>query len=447
MPPPRTPLPLVPAEAEHAQRAVAFGAADQADDLGGADVEHAERAAALMPRALRVVRAQALGGSTRRAMSFIGVEIPSPLEGEVGRRVRISLARDRTASLRPVLKAERETLCCDDARVMLLLRHVASASPAVSASSAGRGRSTSTVRQTHVDRASGRSSSSWCCSSCDQPVERGDLVALRQHHVDADVHLQVPAPLADPHRGHHALLQVPGRRVQRVDQRRGAVRRARRRPPAANWRKSRHVLVAQRPGRRGRSARTFPGSARSRTAGVPGAAPRWCRAAGARPSRDRPRTASRSAARACSTEKPRIGSPTDHAERGAQQRLRRVGAAFDDDVAHPQAGEAGRVAQPLAHARQRAAGRGRMHSDRSATARATGEDQAMPAGRSSRRCRRSSSLSRAGRSLTELRWGARPIPRGMRVLHHPGAELRESSCRDAPPVPAAARSASGPAAC
>ena len=46
MPPPRTPRPSVPAETEHAQVAVALGAADQAGDLGGADVEHAERAGA-----------------------------------------------------------------------------------------------------------------------------------------------------------------------------------------------------------------------------------------------------------------------------------------------------------------------------------------------------------------------------------------------------------------
>ena len=53
----------------------------------------------------------------------------------------------------------------------------------------------------------------------------------------------------------------------------------------------------------------------------------------------RPRSASRSACARASTEKPRIGSPLVDAERGAQQRFRRVLPAFDDDVVHAQPGE------------------------------------------------------------------------------------------------------------
>ena len=59
-----------------------------------------------------------------------------------------------------------------------------------------------------------------------QPIERHDLVALRQHHVGAVGEPQVPTPLADAHRGDDALLQF-GTIGQRVDQRGGGGGRAR----------------------------------------------------------------------------------------------------------------------------------------------------------------------------------------------------------------------------
>jgi len=45
----------MPAEAEDAQRAVRLRAADQADDLGGADIEHTERTGAMVARALGLI--------------------------------------------------------------------------------------------------------------------------------------------------------------------------------------------------------------------------------------------------------------------------------------------------------------------------------------------------------------------------------------------------------
>ncbi len=58
MPPPRTPWPFCQPKPSTRLRAVAFGAADDADDLRGADVEHAERPglARAMARRLRLLR-------------------------------------------------------------------------------------------------------------------------------------------------------------------------------------------------------------------------------------------------------------------------------------------------------------------------------------------------------------------------------------------------------
>ncbi len=47
---------LLPAEAEDPQRAIGFYTPDQAGDLGGADIDHAERAGTMMPRRLRLRR-------------------------------------------------------------------------------------------------------------------------------------------------------------------------------------------------------------------------------------------------------------------------------------------------------------------------------------------------------------------------------------------------------
>ena len=113
----------------------------------------------------------------------------------------------------------------------------------------------------------------------------GDLGAFRQHHVGAVVHPQVPAPLADPHRGDHACPRLPGGR-QRIDQRRRAAG-APGPTTSGNWRELGDVLIRHRSAPCGRSARSCPGSARSRTAAAPAAAPRWCRAGAARRSHAR----------------------------------------------------------------------------------------------------------------------------------------------------------------
>ena len=81
------PSAAMPTEAKHAQGAVAFGAADQAGDLGRADIQHAERAGAMLPRTIRLIGPVIGGGSTRCDMSFIARvpcmrwNPPLPLEG------------------------------------------------------------------------------------------------------------------------------------------------------------------------------------------------------------------------------------------------------------------------------------------------------------------------------------------------------------------------------
>ena len=61
---------LLPAKAEHPQRAVGFRPSDQAGDLGGADIDHAERAGTVMPWRLRL-RRPGLGGR-QNATRIIG---------------------------------------------------------------------------------------------------------------------------------------------------------------------------------------------------------------------------------------------------------------------------------------------------------------------------------------------------------------------------------------
>src|SRR5580704_1311562 len=59
-----------------------------------------------------------------------------------------------------------------------------------------------------------------------QPLDRHRITTFRQHHVHAAAQLQVPPPLADPHRRHHPRQQ-PGMRRQSIDQRRRGARCAR----------------------------------------------------------------------------------------------------------------------------------------------------------------------------------------------------------------------------
>ena len=353
---------LLPAEAEHPQRAVAFGAADQAGDLGGADIEHAERPGAHDGADASAPPARSsAGGRTRRGMSFIVVLPHVGFLAAAGRRAAVGVAAGGSR---------------------VAVRRAAGAAPAGRAAAcrwppaggpAARGPAASCIS---------RSSAATSCT-------------FRQHHVDAVVHVQVPAPLADAHRGDDRFCKR-GPLGQRIQQRRGGGRRA----GADDQRQMvelRDILVRQRSGRRDRSARIFPGSARSRTAGVPAGRRRPCRAGGARPSRARPRRAFRSARAPARREKPRIGSPLLDADGGAQQRLRRVGAAFDHDIRARAGRRGGRRPQPLAQRGERAARRCGMRNEqrRSAARRAT-PNATQPAGRSSRRWRRSSSFHRAG---------------------------------------------------
>ena len=277
-----------------------------------------------------------------------------------------------------------------------------------------------------------------------QPIERRRLVALRQHHVGAAVKSQVPAPLADAHGGDHALLQL-GPIGQRIDQRRGSSLARQARPPAAA----------------GGTRATFSSAtiwpSRSISTNLPWfcqiangrrllqTTRRRCRAAAARPWRVPPRTGSRSAARACSSEKPRIGSPLADAKRGAQQRLRRVGAALDHHVVTRKPAKRGGTTEPLAQRGERAAGRCRAQNDTRRAERHAIANATQPAGRSRRFCGAAAASQPAGRSLTELR-GPR-VTRGMPRSPPSRRRAAGSSCRDAPPAPAAARSASGRAAC
>ncbi len=63
-------LAAVPAEAEHAQAAVGFLTANQADNLGAADIEHAHRTGTAQARTWRIVCPGLGGGSRRWDISF-----------------------------------------------------------------------------------------------------------------------------------------------------------------------------------------------------------------------------------------------------------------------------------------------------------------------------------------------------------------------------------------
>ena len=196
MPPPRTPRPFCQPKPSTRSVQSDSDAADHADDLGGADVEHAER----RRTAVRGVRdggsiGSIWGGSTRRGMSFISV--PS---GRLAGGLRVLGV---LASLRSVC-----------------------------------GRTTSRSGRRMSIASSGRSSSAWSgcrlASAGPAPPPRAPSGSM---HVGTVVHAQVPAPLAHPHRGDHAALDLrPG--AERVDQRR---RRRRRAEPttSGSWRRTR----------------------------------------------------------------------------------------------------------------------------------------------------------------------------------------------------------------
>ena len=134
-----------------------------------------------------------------------------------------------------------------------------------------------------------------------------------------------------------------------------------------------------------------------------------------------------------------------HAKCRAQQRFRRVGATLDHHVGDAQSGESRGAAEAFAQRRQRAARCGRVHDGHAEQNDEQRRRQSRPRDAAGVCWRRSSSFNRPGRSFTELR-GPR-VTRGMSRSPPSRRRAAGSSRRDAPPVPAAARSASGRAAC
>ena len=128
------------------------------------------------------------------------------------------------------------------------------------------------------------------------------------------------------------------------------------------------------------------------------------------------------------------------AERRAQQRFGRVGAALDHHVGDAQAGEGRAPPKPFAQRGERAAGCGRVHRERTPSS-TTSAGEGDPGRRDAAAASAGAAAASTGRAGPSPSCAGRGSRAACRVLHHPGAELRRSSCRDAPPVPAAARSA------
>ena len=101
-----------------------------------------------------------------------------------------------------------------------------------------------------------------------QPVERRDLVPFRQQHVGAVVHAADSSAARRPARRRRRALCERRPIGQRIEQHRAAAG-APGPTTSGRLRNSRDVLVRDDLARRGRSARICPGSARSRTGGAP----------------------------------------------------------------------------------------------------------------------------------------------------------------------------------
>ena len=117
--------------------------------------------------------------------------------------------------------------------------------------------------------ASGRSSSACCLAAA--AIRRSAPATSWPSGSSTSVpllHPQVPAPLADAHRGDHARSAAPaGRSAHRSAA--AAAAGAPAPTTSGRWRNCADVLVGDHLAARGRSARICPGSARSRTAGAP----------------------------------------------------------------------------------------------------------------------------------------------------------------------------------
>ena len=276
-----------------------------------------------------------------------------------------------------------------------------------------RGRSTSRSGSRMSITSSGRSSSAWSCCNC---ISRSSATASWPSGSITSAPLfsrrfqrRSPTRTAATTRACKA-----GLRGQRIDQRRRGGRGARpdhqrQLPEMRDVLVGHHLAVAVD---QHEPALVLPDGERAALRPV---APRRCRAAGARPSPGPPRTVSRSlrARRVQREAEDRIA--LGDAECGAQQRLRRVGAALDHDVAHAQPERRGGVADALAQCGQRAPGESpaqRVQRDhaaqqqRDAEAEPAGRAQLAPAAPQQQPQRRRAVVEQAGGAAGHARHAA-----------------------------------------
>ena len=375
---------LLPAEAQHAQRAVAFGAADQAGDLGGADIEHAERPGAPMPRTRRFVRS----GRRRRQHAtrhVVHVRLSVLRRGGAGRRTtRRSPSTHVDRGKRPI-----------EQRMLLLQAASADRAPATSWPS-GSITSAPLLRRRFQRRSPTRTAAMTRFCSSGRSVSASISVAAHRRRARPDDQRKL-AELGD-------------------------------------------VLVRDQSGRCDRSARTCPGSARWRTAGAPAGStttvPGSRRSTVACSTHDSVSTRWR----ACSTRETedRIALAARRVPRAAAVRVCWRGPSITTSVTRRPA----KAVAPPSRSRSVASV---PPGAAERTAATTEQHHRMPRRRPSRRDAAGASAgaaaasNRPGRSLTELR-GPR-VTRGMSRSPPSRRRAAESSCRDAPPVRAAARSA------
>ena len=344
------------------------------------------------------------GGSTRRDMSFIG---------RVLLKLASSAARARAAACRRI-------------------GHVAAW-----------GRSTSRSGRRRSIASSGRSSSAVFALQLHQPIERRRLHALPaasrrcRCSFAGSTAVRRRAP-----RRRRASAARAGRSARRSASRRRRARRGRRRAATGGRMRRPGSPPA---GRRGRSARTFPGSARWRTAGAPAdsttTVPGSRRSTVACSTQDRVSTR----CRACSTEKPRIGSPllTPSAARSSGS-----GVLARPSITTSVTRSPAKPAAPPSRSRSTPAlPPGAAECTAMTPSSSDQHAERQPAGRAQ------PALLPAQQQLPAGPAGRSPSCAGCAVIRgmprSPPSRCRagKNSCRDARPVRAAARSASDRAAC
>ena len=388
MPPPRTPRPRMPAEAQHAQRAVAFGAADQAGDLGRADVEHAERAGAARPRGRGGLAPGRHGGGRMRRGHIVHVGLSPasvcPMRAASGAASVVadpacgritSRSGSRMSTPAAAGRAARASCCscCKPVERRDLVRLPAASRRrrcSAAGSSAARRRARRRRRApARPGRAVSASSSAAAAPGAPAPTTSGRLAELRDVLIGHDLAVAVDQhefALVLPDRERPALLQLHHDRAGQpaLDRRVLAPRRA--------FRSARAPRPARSPGSDRRCE--TPSAARSSGSGV----------------------------------------------------LARPSMTMSLDA---QPGRGGRCAEPLAQRREPAAGLRRVHAARSRAADdQRSDDRVQPAGRSSRRWRRSSSFQPAGPVVDRVARAA-SLTRGMRPSPPSRRTAAGSRCR------------------